>query len=334
MPQKTRLLTLDPEFPDEIAISRGAKILRARGLVAFPTETVYGLGAAAIWDEAVAGIFRAKGRPAFNPCIVHVSDIEMACGCVGDWPELAQRSAERFWPGPLTLVLPKAPTISKLATGGGSTVAVRMPASLVALRLIEKVALPIAAPSANRSNHVSPTTANHVLDDLDGLIDLVLDAGPTSVGLESTVLDLTQTIPVVLRPGSITAEEISAALGIEIAEHFHNGAISSPGLLPIHYAPAIPAFRVESNDDLARISWPDRATVFLFDPHHVELPANVRVLSFADPDEAGRSLYRCLRECEADGSTLIVVAMPEKGSPSWRAVRDRLTKATKPLLFS
>ena len=301
-------------------------------MVAFPTETVYGLGAIATSDEAVAKIFRAKGRPAFNPLIVHAADIDMVRECVLEWTEIAQSLADRFWPGPLTLILPKSDTISGLATAKGSTVAVRMPASSVALRLIEKVGLPIAAPSANRSNHISPTTAKHVLDDLDGSIDFILDAGPTTIGLESTVLDLTQTKPVVLRPGSITAEEISQALGIDVDQRSEGGPIAGPGMLPSHYAPSIPALRIESLDELVKIQCLEHATVFLFDTPQIDLPEGVRVVSFANAEEAARSLYRRLRECENDGTQLIVVVLPRDDSPLWRAVRDRLIKATKSMI--
>lgn len=330
MPFKTRIVQVDADSPESSAIALAAEILRDGGLVAFPTETVYGLGAIATSDDAVSGIFRVKGRPAFNPLIVHVADEAMARECAADWPMLAQNAVDLFWPGPLTLVLPRNEKISRLAAAGGPTVAVRSPANAVALRLIASTGLPIAAPSANRSNHVSPTLATHVLDDLDGLIDLVIDAGPCSIGLESTVLDLSRAVPVVLRPGSIASERLSQALGVEIADGSPAPAFASPGLLPIHYAPTVPAFRVESIEELLSIPWLDRATVFLFEPSVVDLPEGVRVIRFSTPEEAGRLLYARLRECEKDGSRWILAVLPDKDSPDWRALRDRLSKATKP----
>ncbi len=185
------------------------------GLVAFATETVYGLGGIATDVESVARIFEAKGRPAINPLIVHVASIAQARDCVTEWPVAAESLARRFWPGPLTLVLNRADIIPDLVTAGKDTVAVRVPAGKVALALLERLGLPISAPSANRSNRLSPTRAEHVLADLDGRIDLIIDSGPTAIGLESTVLDLTTTPPRLLRPGPITSRELEAVLGIE-----------------------------------------------------------------------------------------------------------------------
>ncbi len=197
----TELLAVDPFSPEPERIARAAEVLRRGGLVAFPTETVYGLGANALDPNAVAGIFHAKGRPANNPVIVHVAEARDVLRVVADWPEIAERLAQRFWPGPLTLVLPKRAGVPDVVTAGGPTVAVRVPAHPVALALLRAVGVPIAAPSANRSTQLSPTRAEHVQRGLDGLIDLILDGGPTTGGLESTVLDVTTTPPRLLRPG-------------------------------------------------------------------------------------------------------------------------------------
>ena len=209
----TPVITLDPDEPDPAVLKLAASILKQGGLVAFATETVYGLGAVATNSEAVTRIFEAKGRPARNPVIVHVTGVAQARECVDDWPRAAETLAARFWPGPLTLVLKRSAIIPDVVTAGLDTVAVRVPVGKVALGLIERTEEPIAAPSANRSNRLSPTRALHVLADLDGRIDLIIDSGPTAVGLESTVIDLTTPIPRVLRPGPIAASELASALG-------------------------------------------------------------------------------------------------------------------------
>ncbi len=204
------VVRVDAQCPDPEAIARGAQILKAGGLVVFPTETVYGLGANALDAGAVAKIFAAKGRSARNPIIVHVANLDDAKKLVSAWPDSAQKLAEAFWPGPLTLVLPKHADVPDLVTAGGPTVALRMPAHAVALALLRACGLPLAAPSANRSTELSPTCAEHVRLDL---ANLLLDAGPTTGGLESTVLDLTCTPPRLLRPGLVTRAELEASLG-------------------------------------------------------------------------------------------------------------------------
>lgn len=199
--------------PHGKAITRAADIIRRGGLVAFPTETVYGLGATATDAAAVRRIFQAKGRPADNPLIVHVSDYEQLNAVAASLPEGAAELVDRFWPGPLSLVLPRSGAIPDEVSAGLPTVAVRMPSHPVALRLIARAGVPIAAPSANRSGRPSPTMASHVLADLAGRIDAVIDGGPCPVGVESTVLDLTGAVPLILRPGAITAEAIAKCLG-------------------------------------------------------------------------------------------------------------------------
>jgi L-threonylcarbamoyladenylate synthase len=207
------ILRVDPYTPAADAIAHAAHVLQEGGLVAFPTETVYGLGANALDPAAVAKIFAAKGRPATNPIIVHIATIDEASALAGAWPDVAQQLADRFWPGPLTLVLPKQAHVPDLVTAGGATVALRMPAHPVALALLRACGFPLAAPSANRSSELSPTLPEHVLRGLADRIDLLLDAGPTSGGLESTVLDLTTQPPRLLRPGLVTIAELEALLG-------------------------------------------------------------------------------------------------------------------------
>jgi L-threonylcarbamoyladenylate synthase len=214
----TRYLTVDPEDPDPEAIAAAAALVRSGGTVAFPTETVYGLGANGLDPEAVAGIFVAKGRPRRNPLILHVASTAQARRLVTDWPVVAANLAARFWPGPLTLILPRAALVPDLVTAGLPSVALRMPSHPVALALIDRSGVPIAAPSANLSGSPSPTLAAHVLADLDGRIDLILDGGPTDVGVESTILDLTGGTPVLLRPGGVTLEALEQVLG-EVQVH-------------------------------------------------------------------------------------------------------------------
>jgi L-threonylcarbamoyladenylate synthase len=227
---------------DADAIARAASILRAGGLVAFPTETVYGLGANAQDTNAVAKIFAAKGRPASNPLIVHVADITEAKQLVSAWPAIANTLAQRFWPGPLTLVLPRAVQVPDSVTAGGPTIAIRIPAHPVALALLHACRLPLAAPSANRSTQLSPTTAQHVMRGLSDSIDLLLDAGPTTGGLESTVLDVTTDPPRLLRPGLITVAQIEAAIGPITYQANADAAevARSPGQMARHYAPRTP----------------------------------------------------------------------------------------------
>lgn len=248
--QGTKVLRVDAAHPELEAMARAADIIRQGGIVAFPTETVYGLGANAMDAAAVARIFAAKGRPSDNPLIVHVADREQLAGVVGELPPIVERLMAKFWPGPLTLVLPKRPVIPEAVTCGLSTVGVRMPNHPVALALIRAAGVPLAAPSANKSGRPSPTAAEHVLEDLAGRIPLVLDGGETGLGLESTVLDMTVDPPVLLRPGGVTLEQICAVIGpVEVAPAVHGGeageAPRSPGMKYTHYAPKAQVLLVE-----------------------------------------------------------------------------------------
>lgn len=241
---KTNVWELDGSKNEELQIEEAARLLRANEVVAFPTETVYGLGANAKNDEAVQKIFKAKGRPSDNPLIIHISNEKQVEEIVDNVPEVARKLMAAFWPGPLTLVFKKkANSLSTTATAGLDTVAVRMPDHPVALKLIEVASLPIAAPSANLSGKPSPTTAKHVENDLTGRISGIVDGGETGVGLESTVLDCTEDIPVILRPGGITKEDIQQLIGEvreDIALHHTEEAPRSPGMKYVHYAPKAP----------------------------------------------------------------------------------------------
>jgi L-threonylcarbamoyladenylate synthase len=334
---KTSLIQVDPERPDPSALDAAAAVLSRGGLVAFATETVYGLGALATDAAAVSRIFAAKGRPLFNPLIIHVASVDQACAFSATWPDVARRLADAFWPGPLTLVLPRSAHIPMIVTGGRDTVAVRLPAPAVARGLIERVGQPLAAPSANRSNRVSPTCAEHVLSDLDGLIELVLDSGPTSVGLESTVVDLTVSPLRILRPGPVRPDEIAFCLGgieqVESARQDVTGVenAASPGMQPIHYAPRTSTWRAESAQELQSIDISVPAAIVILGPHRLEdLPASPLRIELHDPSTAGRDLYAVLHRLDALGLDRIIVLMPPD-EPQWSAARDRLLRAARPL---
>lgn len=337
MTRATLIRSIAPGDPGDRALDEAAEILRSGGLVAFPTETVYGLGADATDPAAVSRIFAAKGRPATNPLIVHADGIDLARRCVSRWPESAESLARRLWPGPLTLVLHRSALIPDVVTGGGETVGVRVPDVAEARALIGRVGRPLAAPSANRSTGISPTRAEHVLRDLDGRIDLILDAGPTAVGLESTVLDLTADPPRILRPGPIQAGEISEILGRPVRPASSESppdpgrAASSPGLMAVHYAPRTRAVRIEPGEEIPELPpgeppallvlGGDRSTLSEIGPGlRIDLP---------DPVEAARLLYDALHRCDSSPSTLILVRMPPD-LPAWAAIRDRLRRATSP----
>jgi L-threonylcarbamoyladenylate synthase len=253
------LIKVNPSNPNKIEVSKAAEIIKKGGTVAFPTETVYGLGANALEPRAVKKIFDAKGRPADNPLIVHVTHREDVKVLVKKIPDIALDLMERFWPGPLTLVMEKAKGVPDITTGGLDTVAIRMPAHPVALSLISLSGAPIAAPSANASGKPSPTTAKHVIDDMFGKIDAIIDGGPADVGVESTVLDITKNPPVILRPGGITHEDLERAIG-DVG--VHPGARGktemmesppSPGMKYRHYAPNAKLILVEGGDVVAGI---------------------------------------------------------------------------------
>jgi L-threonylcarbamoyladenylate synthase len=330
------ILVVDPKAIAPDVITRAAEVLRRGGLVAFPTETVYGLGANALDAAAVARIFEAKGRPANNPLIVHVGDAAEAQRVASAWPETATRLAERFWPGPLTLVLPKRPEVPDLVTAGGPTVAVRVPAHPVAMALLRAVGLPIAAPSANRSSELSPTRAEHVLRGLAGRIDLILDAGPTTGGIESTVLDLTTQPPRLLRPGLVGPADLEALIGpIERASHAkaaESAALPSPGMLARHYAPRTPLECVEGDSSelveqlLARglrVGWMTGADI-------LGTPSSslVCVPMPADPAGYAARLYAVLHQLDDASLDRIVVSLPPDAE-EWAAVRDRLRRAAQ-----
>lgn len=308
-------------------VPEAARLLREGGLVAFPTETVYGLGALALDPLAARSIYAAKGRPATNPLIVHLLSALEARALVTAWPEIAQRLADRFWPGPLTLVLPRASLVPDEVTAGGTTVALRAPRHPLARALLAEVGAPLAAPSANRSEHVSPTTAAHVLKDLDGRIDAVLDGGPCDLGIESTVLSLAPGGPRLLRAGSIGLADLEAICGPIVLGPAPGAVIAaSPGLQARHYAPA-GIVRLAAGADVALACSalrPSRVGALL---HQAAAPAGVVTARLpAEPAGYARGLYSALRDLEDQACDAIVVEAVPQGA-AWDAIRDRLQRA-------
>ncbi len=303
-------------------VARAAGMLRAGGLVGFPTETVYGLGADARNDRAVAGIFAAKGRPAFNPLIVHVADAASA-ERLAEMPEAARRLAAAFWPGPLTLVLPLRADagVSPLVTAGLTTVGLRVPAHPLARALLAGAGCPVAAPSANPSGRVSPTTADHVLAGLSGRIDAVLDGGACPVGLESTILGFAPG-PVILRAGGVTAEALEAVLGAPVGQAAPSERPTAPGQLASHYAPHAP---LRLNAATRR---PDERFVG-FGPPPPGVAPELTLSATGDLTEAAARLFAVLHALDAGGDGPVAVApVPDRGLG--RAINDRLRRAAAP----
>lgn len=340
----TRYIKVDPAAPEIAAVEEAGQILRRGGLVAFPTETVYGLGANALDGKAVARIFEVKGRPADNPLIVHLARREDVDSLVKSVPPSAKALMEKFWPGPLTLVLPVGKLIPEEVTAGLQTVAVRMPGHPVALALIRAAAVPVAAPSANLSGRPSPTSAEHVMQDLNGRIEAVLDGGAAGVGVESTVLDLTTPVPVILRPGGITPEELKSVLGeVKIepaaAAGFPEGeAPRSPGMKYTHYAPRAPLLLIEGTPgavaakimELAAEKRAEgiRVGILTYSDSADFSSAGEVVLAGqrASPETVAAELYAALRRFdELDVNLILAEGLEEKGVGL--AVMNRLRKA-------
>jgi L-threonylcarbamoyladenylate synthase len=346
---KTLRLAVDPDKIEMLesvqALDQAARILRAGGLVALPTETVYGLGANALDQAAVERIFAAKRRPAWDPIIVHIASLAMLEGLVAEIPAASLRLIDAFWPGPLTLLLPRTPAVPDAVTAGRPLVGVRMPAHPVALELIRCAGVPVAAPSANLFAHISPTTADHVLEDLDGRIDAVLDAGPTAHGVESTVLDPNTAPMVIYRPGAVTEEQIRKVAG---PVNLYRGAdklieapseaLPSPGVGLRHYAPKAKLVLIDAPlADLAS-ALAETARAYASERIGVMLPAEVgrreelvqsRIYPWgrwAEPEEMAHRLYAGLRALDAQNCTVILCPVPPAAGIG-AALRDRLRKA-------
>ena len=334
---KTEILSTHTPALFAGAVKCAAELLRAGEVVALPTETVYGLAANALDEKAVARIFQIKGRPAHNPIIVHVASNELARECVRDWTPLAGSFSKSFWPGPLTLVLPRAEKIPGVVAAGGSTVGVRWPGHPFMQAVIRECGFPLAAPSANLSNQISPTNAEHVRRQLAGKIPLIVDGGQSQVGIESTVLDLTVSPPRLLRPGMIHAESLAAVAGnVQNPESRIQNPVSglrSPGLLAKHYSPKAKLLVLDWQDDAdlrSQLSTFNLQPTACFIIAHTNIPAgcgteNVSVIPH-DAEAFARALYAELHRCDAAGAELIIVEAPPE-LPEWSGIADRLRRA-------
>lgn len=343
---QTDIIQVDSRYPEEAKIERAAALLCAGEVVVFPTETVYGLGADALQPEAVEKIFAAKERPYSDPLIAHIADLSTLEQIATDVPDLAYRLAQIFWPGPLTLILPASERVPRLVTSGFPTVGVRMPNHPVALALIRAAGTPVAAPSANRFMHVSPTTAQHVLADLDGRVPLILDGGPCAVGVESTILDLCAPVPTILRPGGISLEalrsiipEVQPPVKRTAAKSSDAEAQRAPGQMHIHYAPKVPAILFEGPVEAMRNAMlyeirqrqtqGERVGLLITDDDMAafqESGAHIYTLG-SQPEQIATRLYAGLRVLEESGVQVILCrSIAEHGIGL--AIRDRLLKAT------
>ncbi len=347
---QTEIAHIDPMQPEPALIEHAARLLRQGKLVVFPTETVYGLGADALQPGAIKQIFVAKGRPFSDPLIVHIADEEVLETLVVHVPPQARVLARTFWPGPLTLILPAGPRVPRLVTAGLPNVALRMPRHPVALALIRALGSPIAAPSANRFMHISPTTAHHVLADLAGRVPFILDGGPCEIGVESTVLDLCAAVPTILRPGGVSLEALRTVLpevqpsqslprsGENASQAEEAGGMSSPGQMSVHYAPTVPTLLFEGTLETMRAAMlaeiarrsaqGEQVGVLIADedmPTFQESGARIYTVG-STPEQVATRLYAGLRTLEEAGVQAILCRdFAEAGLG--RAIRDRLRKA-------
>jgi L-threonylcarbamoyladenylate synthase len=335
---KTEVLPTHTRALFNAAVMRAVELLRAGEVVALPTETVYGLAANALDAQAVARIYEVKGRPAHNPVIVHVASVEMAKRCVAEWPAVAGKLAKAFWPGPLTMVLPRAKNIPDIVTAGGETVGVRWPSHPFIQEVIRACDFPLAAPSANLSNRISPTNAEHVAKQLQ--IKLIVDGGQAQVGIESTVIDLTVNPPRLLRPGMIHEQALMAVTGHlaagapAVGGRIGDAVLRSPGQLTKHYAPKGKLIVLKWRDDRDLNSQLSTLNYQLPRRHviaHTHIPsqsgfASVSVIPH-DAEAFARALYAELHRCDERGAELIIVEAPPETS-EWRAIVDRLKRAS------
>ncbi len=343
--RQTEVLNVHPTQPAHASIEHAASLIRAGDLVVFPTETVYGLGADALQPAALERIFAAKGRPFTDPLIVHIADYAALKTLIREVPSVAWQLAEAFWPGPLTLIMPASSHVPGLVTAGLPTVAVRMPHHTIALELIRAVGSPVAAPSANRFMHISPTTAQHALADLQGRVPLILDGGPCTVGVESTVLDLCAPEPRILRPGGVSLEALRRVMpAVQYAtqpqtqNQEQHAAQAAPGQMLVHYAPAVPTVLFTGSPEAMRQAMLAAVQRYRADGEPVGvLVADVDVATFAQsgaqvyalgttPEQIATRLFAGLRTLEDAGAqTILCRSFAEQGLG--RAIHDRLLKA-------
>jgi L-threonylcarbamoyladenylate synthase len=333
----SEILSIDTAALFDEAVGRAATLLRAGQLVALPTETVYGLAANA-WDaRAVGRIYEVKGRPPENPIIVHVASLEMARRCVSAWPPLAEKLAAAFWPGPLTLVLPRSEEIPLIVTAGGGTVGVRWPSHPFIQAVIRACGFPLAAPSANRANELSPTLPRHVQKSLGHKVSLIIDGGQSQVGIESSVVDLAVSPPRLLRPGMIHGESLAAVIGEGPLETGTGDpqALRSPGMLPKHYSPRARLIVLNWADEAelaARVAGFNIAREKIHIVAHTRIPLREKFGRVAviphDAEAYARALYSELHQCDEGGAELIIVeAVPDGGE--WGGIADRLGRAAQ-----
>ena len=344
---KTEVLRINSKKPDDGIIERASSLIRSGEIVAFPTETVYGLGANALDPLAISKIYQIKGRPSDNPLIVHIGDLNMLSGLVSTIPPREMRMIKKFWPGPITLIFKKSKSVPKITTGGLGTVAVRMPRNKIALALIKRSGLPIAAPSANLSGKPSPTNASHVKEDLDGKVKLILDGGRTEIGIESTVIDMTPRIPVILRPGGISKERIEDEIG-EV--RFHDTLLGirskskkinkSPGMKYRHYSPNARVVIVEGSKTRAEEKIIELTKKLKNDGKRVSIMTTNRSLKpNADSvqflgnnlDTIARNLFANLRKADKDHIDVIVVQGINYNNTGF-AIMNRLKKAADQII--
>ena len=330
---ETKLIKVSPSNPQDDLIQMASEILQSGGLVAFPTETVYGLGADALSSIAVNKVFAAKGRPADNPLIVHIAESEQIKELTDTIPPVGKVLADAFWPGPLTLVVKSSLSVPKVVTGGLDTVAVRVPKHNVTLELIKKLNRPIVGPSANKSGRPSPTTAQHVYDDLNGKIDLILDAGPTLIGIESTVVDVTVNPPLILRFGGLTREKIEQLIGKVQTTEDQIALKKSPGTRYRHYAPEAKVVLFERGDKLAfdqlygkYIEEGKKVGFILNSDYLLDHPSELGKIISDDIKKYSQQLFEMLRELDKlDADIILVESVDEAGLG--KAVMDRLKRA-------
>lgn len=332
------LFKIDSENIDEEAVKTAADWIKKGGLVAFPTETVYGLGADATNNKAVKRIFRAKNRPLDNPLIVHISDLNQLEQIAKEIPPSAKLLIRKFWPGPLTLVLKKKEVLAPAVTAGLTTFAARMPSNKIALELIRKAGIPVAAPSANKSGKPSPTRAEHVIEDLGREIDVLIDGGQTRIGIESTVLDMSSEVPRILRPGMVGRDEIEDVIGINVKGSTDKEGIRSPGMMYAHYSPRAKvylfsggktsvniekkAFRVREEKRKYRILT-FKETKDYYESKGLKL---VVVSSVNSPSEYASKIFALFRQLDSEGIEILLVESPPE-EEKWLGVLDRLQKA-------
>ena len=319
----TKFIAIDKNRPDPLVLNKAGRIIKNGGLVAFPTETVYGLGADALNPDAVRRIYEAKGRPSDNPLILHV-DIPALAYRLVEMNPTAERLVNAFWPGPLTLVLPAKSCVPEITRGGLDTAAVRMPRNLIARYIISAAETPIAAPSANLSGRPSPTNAESVYHDMNGKIDMIVDGGSTEVGIESTVIDVTNPEHVLLlRPGGISKEGIEEVIHAELHVPDSKSAKRSPGTHYRHYAPSIPVKIWHRDSDFPECDYSSAAYLGIHEPPY----ETAKALIFAYYAEYARELFASFRRLEREGYTCIIVEWPEDNTGICEGLKDRILRA-------